>query len=156
MQFSISNNDIFRWDLINILCRKLKLMQFIILIKRSEEVSNKIMHFMGPSITVIKKRFACYRNKGARLMTNFMLQGTLCQTCQKKQTKHWIPNFIIISFVSSISIGRIFTDDGCIGSSPRPAFSASVHGAETTNVLIWPLLFWELWWLLLNNNCPCF
>lgn len=39
---------------------------------------------MGPSITVIKKRLAYYKNEGARLMTNFMLQGTLRQTCQKK------------------------------------------------------------------------
>lgn len=39
---------------------------------------------MGPSITVIKKRFAYYKNEGARLMINFVLQGTLRQTCQKR------------------------------------------------------------------------
>lgn len=38
---------------------------------------------MDPPVTIIKRRFGYYRNNGEIMTNNFMLQGTLCQTCQK-------------------------------------------------------------------------
>lgn len=140
-----------------------RMMQVIILIRCSEWVSIKIMHFIDPSITVIKKIFGYYRNEGERLMINFMHQGTLRQTCQKcdysrqsTELLFYLLSFIFVSFKIKRSHQKYLQWKWMFWLKSL-ALVASVHGAETSIIRIcWPLLIWEFWWHLLSKDFPTF